>query len=104
MLVYFYFVQELESIAVMFVYMGALTALSVALVIYNRGLPQGNIDEDSLPFNWSFEQKQAYIEDRCARMRRSRWMLTLIFPLFATLCADFMIIQTIPFFKDLFFG
>ncbi len=103
MLIYFYLVQELESIAVMFVYMALLAILSIAFVIYNRGLPQGTISEDSLPFNWNAEQKREYIEDRAARLKRSRWMLTLILPLFVSLCADFIIIQTIPYLKDLFF-
>lgn len=104
MLIYFYLVQELEIIAVMFVYMGLTAGFSIAFVIYNRGLPQAKIDTDSLPFNWSAEQKRSYIEDRTMRLKKSRWMITIILPLFVTLCADFIMIQTIPYFKEIFFG
>ena len=103
MMIYFYFVQEREIIAVMFIYMGCLFASSVAFIIYNKGLPS-KISEDSLPTNWSAAQKREYIEGRAERLKKSRWMLTLILPLFLALCADFLIIQTIPYFKGLFFG
>lgn len=100
---YFYFVEERQIIAVMFAYMVILLAFSIAFIIYNRGLGQVDADEDSLPFNWSLEQKREFLYDRAKRRQKSRWMITIILPLFVTLCADFIIIQTIPTFKDLFF-
>ena len=95
--------EELQIIAVMFAYMVILRAFSIAFIIYNRGLGQADANEDSLPFNWSFEQKREFLYDRAKRRQKSRWMITIILPLFVTLCADFIIIQTIPTLKDLFF-
>lgn len=73
---------------VMGVYL-ALTAIFVfAYVIYNRGFTRRNLTPDMLPEEWSAEQKTAYIADGAERMRKSKWMLTVIFPLVLTFMFD----------------
>lgn len=74
--------------------MGAYLALTAVIVfayfIYNRGFTRRNITPEMLPEDWSDEQKVAYIADGENRMRRSRWMLTIIFPLVLTFMFDFI--------------
>ena len=101
MSIYFYFVK-IEVIAVMFVYMALTLVLSVAFVIYNRGFAKKDVTPEMLPADWSEEKKREFIDDGKTRLQKSRWMITVILPLFVTLCADFIIIQTIPYFRDIF--
>lgn len=101
MSIYFYFVK-IEVIAVMFVYMALTLVLSVAFVIYNRGFAKKDVTPEMLPSEWSEEKKREFIDDGKTRLQKSRWMITVILPLFVTLCADFIIIQTIPYFRDIF--
>jgi Ca2+/Na+ antiporter len=67
----------------------ALTAIFVfTYVIYNRGFTRRHITPDMLPDEWTEEQKNAYIADGVNRMQKSKWMLTVIFPLVLTFMFD----------------
>ena len=67
----------------------ALTAVfTFAYVIYNRGFTRRHLTPDMLPEEWSDEQKTAYIADGTERLRKSKWMLTVIFPLVLTFMFD----------------
>ncbi len=72
--------------------MGAYLILTAGFIfayfIYNRGLVRRNITRDMLPEEWSEEQKVAYIADGETRLRKSKWMLTIIFPLILTFMFD----------------
>ena len=72
--------------------MGAYLILTAGFVfgyfIYNRGLTRRNITPDMLPDEWSYEQKVAYIQDGENRLQKSKWMLTVIFPLILTFLFD----------------
>ena len=63
--------------------MGAYLVLTAGFVfgyfIYNRGLTRRNITPEMLPDEWSYEQKEAYIQDGKTRLQKSKWMLTIIF-------------------------
>ena len=73
---------------VMGVYL-ALTAIAVfSYVIYNRGFTRRNLTPDMLPEEWSEEQKLAYISDGERRLKKSKWMLTIILPLVLTFLFD----------------
>jgi hypothetical protein len=73
---------------VMGVYL-ALTAIFVfTYVIYNGGFTRRHITPDMLPDEWTEEQKNAYIADGVNRMQKSKWMLTVIFPLVLTFMFD----------------
>lgn len=73
-----YFVQ------VFTVYGIALLGLLVAYVIYNRGLVPINLTREQLPADWDEQKKTAFLADAARRIERSKWMLTLIFPLCIT--------------------
>ena len=57
-------------------------------IIYNRGFSRRNLTPEMLPDEWSEEQKIAYISDGAQRLKKSKWMLTIIFPLVLTFMFD----------------
>lgn len=73
---------------IMGVYLALTAGFVFAYFIYNRGMTRRNITPDMLPDEWSEEQKNAYIMDGVERMQRSKWMLTIIFPLVLTFLFD----------------
>ena len=74
--------------------MGAYLVLTAgfvfAYVIYNRGFTRRNVTREMMPEEWSEEQKVAYVMDGERRMQKSKWMLTIIFPLILTFMFDFI--------------
>ena len=73
---------------------GGLSA--VGYVLYNRGFSRRGVTADMLPYDWSDEQKEAYIEDGARRMDQSRWLLILAFAIFATLAFDIIELYMFP--------
>lgn len=73
---------------VMGIYLALTAIFTFAYVIYNRGFSRRNLTPEMLPEEWSEEQKMAYIEDGAQRMKKSKWMLTIIFPLVLTFMFD----------------
>ncbi|MBR7184600.1 MAG: hypothetical protein IKD37_03225 [Clostridia bacterium] len=67
------------------VYGAALLGLLVGYLIYNRGLIARSLTREQLPADWPEAKKDAFFADAEARIERSKWMLTLIFPLCLTL-------------------
>lgn len=70
-----YFVQ------VFTVYGIALLGLLCGYIIYNRGLIPKSLTREQLPADWNETKKDAFLVDAARRIKRSKWMLTLIFPL-----------------------
>ena len=56
--------------------------------IYNKGFSAKDVTPDMLPDTMSQDEKQAFIEDGKLRLRRSRWMLTLLIPIILTIACD----------------
>ena len=56
-------------------------------VVFPSGRAWG-LPWDMLPEEWSEEQKLAYISDGERRLKKSKWMLTIIFPLVLTFLFD----------------
>ncbi len=73
---------------VMGIYLALTAGIVFAYFIYNRGMTRRNLTPDMLPDDWTEEQKAAYIGDGADRLRKSRWMLTIIFPLVLTFLFD----------------
>lgn len=72
----------------MIVYMALLVGFVMAYLIYNRFFTRYNLTADQLPDTMSAAEKDAYIADGKRRMARSKWMLTIIFPLLFTFLID----------------
>ena len=73
---------------VMGIYLALTAIFTFTYVIYNRGFSRRNLTPEMLPDEWSEEQKIAYISDGAQRLKKSKWMLTIIFPLVLTFMFD----------------
>ena len=74
----------------LWVYFAVTSILCFSYVIYNRGFSRMKLTPDMLPDSMSAEEKRAFIEDGEKRIEKSKWMLTLIFPLLMTFILDIL--------------
>lgn len=86
--IYCYFVMRENINWIFWLYYGALAALAIGYVVYNRGFSRDKLTAADLPCDWSDEQKTAFLTERDDRKRRSKWMLTLLVPLCLTVLFD----------------
>ncbi len=70
------------------VYWLAFGGFLIVYIAYNRAFSRKGVTLEMLPDTWSDEQKNEYIEDGVRRAKKSKWMLTVIFPLLVTIIAD----------------
>ena len=77
-------------------YLVAMTAFIGAYIIYNRAFTRKNMTADMLPDEWTFEQKQEFIEDGKRRLKRSSWMLMFIIGFVFTFAFDLFELYFIP--------
>lgn len=93
--------QTFGAFVVMVLYLALLLGFALAYLVYNRFLYRKGITPEQLPNEWSAEQKVAFIEDGKRRLERSKWMLTVIFPLLFTFLIDAVDLFFIdPFFRQ----
>jgi len=93
--------ETFTAFVVMVLYLTLLLGTVLAYLIYNRFLYRKGITPEQLPDQWSAEQKVAFIEDGERRLQRSKWMLTIIFPLLVTFLIDAVDLFLIdPFFRQ----
>ena len=71
-------------------------ALGLYYVIYNKGLTGRGVTPEMLPDSMTREEKEAWIEERRNLLTKSRWMLTLIFPIALTLTVDVVLMFLLP--------
>ena len=76
------------SFLAMVLYMALLLGFVLAYLIYNRFFYRKGVTSEQLPQDWSTEKKEAFLADGVRREARSRWMLTVIFPLVVTFFVD----------------
>ena len=77
---------------VMWVYFALLVGFAVAYIVYNQGFYRKDLTADMLPDTMSEEEKKAFIDEGIRRGERSKWMITIIFPLVMTFIIDIMIL------------
>lgn len=80
--------QTFYSFVCMVLYLALLLGFTLAYLIYNRFFYRNGITHEQLPEDWSAEKKIAFLEDAKNRQDRSKWMLTIIFPLVVTFLID----------------
>ncbi|MBE6603535.1 MAG: hypothetical protein IJC95_04090 [Clostridia bacterium] len=80
--------QTFYSFVCMVLYLALLLGFTLAYLIYNRFFYRNGITHEQLPEDWSAEKKIAFLEDAKNRQNRSKWMLTIIFPLVVTFLID----------------
>ena len=74
----------------LWVYFILTAGLCFSYVIYNRGFSRMKLTPDMLPDSMSKEEKEAFIADGQQRIEKSKWMLTIIFPLLMTFILDIL--------------
>ena len=76
------------SFVVMTLYMALLLGFVLAYLIYNRFLYRRGLTPEDLPDTMSPAEKQAFLDDGEARLKKSKWMMLIIFPLVFTFLVD----------------
>ena len=84
----YFLLNNLEFWPIFFIYMGVAAVLVVAYAIYNRGFVYKDATIEMLPQTLSVEERTAILEEAKARLRKSRWMLTLILPFLVAFMLD----------------
>lgn len=103
LLAFYYFSLSFDFFPiVMWGYMAALAALTLAYIIYNRGMSRNGVTVDMLPDEWSEEKKNDFVEDGKRRLHRSKWMLMLIIAFVITFAVEAVTLFVLPIFEGMF--
>ncbi|MBQ9080413.1 MAG: hypothetical protein IJY27_05000 [Clostridia bacterium] len=84
------------------IYLAATAGLTLAYVIYNRGFTRRGVTAEMLPDTMSAEEKCEFIADGERRLKKSKWMLTILIPLIITFTYDLMELFLFDRFAGLF--
>ena len=84
------------------IYLFATAGLAIGYTLYNRGFSRRGVTADMLPDTMSAEQKCEFIADGERRMKKSKWMLTLLIPLLLTFTYDLLELFVFGYFESLF--
>lgn len=84
------------------IYLAATAGLAIAFTVYNRGFSRRGITADMLPDTMSAEEKCEFIADGERRMKKSKWMLTLLIPFIVTFTYDLLELFVFGYFTALF--
>ncbi len=89
---YWFFVNQSFYNVVLWVYFALTLGFTSAYVIYNRAFVRKGVTPDMLPDSMTEEEKAEFIADGERRLKRSKWMLTIIFPLILTFFIDMFVL------------
>ena len=103
MSVYFYFIN-IGFNQIMLIYMAFTAAFTLAYIIYNRAFTRKGLTEDMLTDDWSDEKKREFIQSGKDRLKKSRWMLTILIPMIFTFFADWITLFLLPYLENFFSG
>lgn len=84
----YYVLVYLKFEYIFHIYVAVGVCIGAYYVIYNRGFVGKNLTPEMLPDTMTAAQKQAFIEDCQARMKKSRWALTVLIPIILTIAVD----------------
>ncbi|MBQ7335075.1 MAG: hypothetical protein IJW92_01195 [Clostridia bacterium] len=101
-LIFVYFFTANLGFPIHYIYLTAAAGLAIYYVIYNRGFAGKGITPEMLPDTMSPEEKQEFIEDCRRRLKKSRWVLTILLPLIITFAIDIFYLFAIPYLTELF--
>ncbi len=83
--IYNYLVNQPNLVEItMWVYFALTLGFGAAYIIYNRAFTRLKLTPDMLPNSMSREEKEAFIADGKERLEKSKWMITIFFPLLMT--------------------
>lgn len=96
LVIYRFFMATPYFPVVLPIYMVIGAASLLGYVIYNRGFSRRGVTVEMLPEDWSDEKKEAFLADSERRMKRSRWLLMVVFAFFFTFAIDLLELYVIP--------
>lgn len=82
-------------------YLTAAAVLTVVFVVYNRGFSRRGVTAEMLPDTMSAAKKCEFIADGERRLKKSKWMLTLLIPLLFTFTYDIIELFVLEYFTAL---
>lgn len=80
--------ETFYAFVTLIVYFALLLGFTIAYLVYNRFFYRQGVTKEQLPLAWSEEEKEEFLCDAAARIQKSKWMLTVIFPLLFTFLID----------------
>lgn len=83
-------------------YMILTAGFSIAFVVYNRGFSRRGVTPDMLPDTMTPEEKAGFIADGEMRLKKSKWMLTVILPFLFTFAYELINLYFAEFFTSFF--
>lgn len=86
---------------VMGLYLVAAAVMTVVFVAYNRGFSRRGVTPEMLPDTMSAQEKCEFIADGERRLKKSKWMLTVLFPLLVTFAYDIIELFVLEYFTAL---
>ena len=92
LIAYWFFTNQSYYQVVLWVYFALTLITSSAYIIYNRGFSRKGVSPEMLPDSMSMEEKEEFIADGERRLKKSKWLLTLIFPLILTFFIDMFVL------------
>ncbi len=92
---------NINATATLIVYSVIAAGFAFGYVIYNRGFSRRGVTPDMLPAEWSYEKKCEFIEDGKRRLERSKWMLTIIFPIIVIYGFELFDIYLMPMIRNI---
>lgn len=79
---FLYLLGQAWNLTVTMVSFAVLSAgFCFSYIIYNRGFSRKGIKYEMLPPEWSEERKREFIESGEKRLKKSKWMLTILLPM-----------------------
>lgn len=99
---YMYLVRQPYFMVALWAYLALTVGFSVAYIVYNRAFSRKGVTPEMLPDTMTAAEKAEWIADGERRMERSKWMLTVIFPLVLTFFLDTFVLYVIePLFTNI---
>lgn len=80
--------KTFASFVVLILYTVLFLGFLLGYLIYNRFLYRKGLTQEDLPREWSEEKKNEFLADGARRLEKSKWMMTIIFPLALTFLID----------------
>ena len=94
--------QPVLSMIITAAYWLILAVFGVIYFAYNRAFSRKKLTHDMLPSEWTYEQKEDFINDGKSRLEKSKWMLSVIIPFMITVLLDAVYLFTWPMVQNLF--
>ena len=83
-------------------YLTAAAVITVIFVVYNRGFSRRGVTAEMLPDTMSAQEKCEFLADGERRLKKSKWMLTVLFPFLVTFAYDILELFVLEYFTALF--